>query len=343
MQNDLERLYFEIKEQIQKVDFSKLWKGFTPLKFALYNEKECFFDGAYVPKTDAFLGNTAISYNGEMIAIWNVMEEADVVLMASKMIHEMFHGFQQLNQESRFPNEIEALYVYKYDDANLSLKLEENRIIASLLDHFDQNEYQRFLQMKQYRNRNFNYEFHYESCIEQIEGTAEFVELCALKQLSYEKYQAKVALLKERITTPKNLIPTRINCYDVGALLLLLLNENGISYAEGFEEKCFGERLLEGVLLYATPIENTMGQVIEGYYAKARTIIEETIAKNDVVASGDYDLYGVNVYDAVYCDGYIISTYFVMYGEGEKTKVEYGDFLIRTEAVGKMTELYRIS
>ena len=294
-------------------------------------------------KTDAFLGNTAISYNGEMIAIWNVMEEADVVIMTSKMIHEMFHGFQQLNQEGRFPKEIEALHVYKYDDGNLSLKLEENRIITRLLDNFNQEEYQRFLQLRQYRNRNFNYELHYESCIEQIEGTAEFVELCALKQLSPEKYQAKIALLKQRITTPENLIPIRINCYDVGALLLLLLNENGIPYIEGFEEMCFPERLIEGALIYASPIENTMGPVIEEYYTKARNIIAETIAKNDLVISGSYDIYGVNVYDAVYCDGYIISTYFVMYGEGEETKVEYGDFLIRTEEQGKMTKLYRIN
>ena len=41
----LERLYYEVKSYIDKVDFSKLWRGFEPLKFALYTDSECFFDG----------------------------------------------------------------------------------------------------------------------------------------------------------------------------------------------------------------------------------------------------------------------------------------------------------
>ena len=42
---DLKRLYYEVKNYIDMVDFSKLWRGFEPLKFALYTENECFFDG----------------------------------------------------------------------------------------------------------------------------------------------------------------------------------------------------------------------------------------------------------------------------------------------------------
>ena len=93
---DLEKLYYEIKRYIEIVDFSKLWRGFEPLKFALYSEKECFFDGAYIEKTDAFLANTSILYNGEWIAIWNVQEEMNPIVLTSKMIHEMFHGFQKI-------------------------------------------------------------------------------------------------------------------------------------------------------------------------------------------------------------------------------------------------------
>ena len=66
---DLKKLYYQVKSYIDIVDFSKLWRGFEPLKFALYSDNECFFDGAYIEKTDAFLANTSILYNGEWIAI----------------------------------------------------------------------------------------------------------------------------------------------------------------------------------------------------------------------------------------------------------------------------------
>ena len=50
MATDLKLLYIEIKKLIDTVDFSKLWCGFRPLKFALYNATECYFNGEYIPK-----------------------------------------------------------------------------------------------------------------------------------------------------------------------------------------------------------------------------------------------------------------------------------------------------
>ena len=37
---DLEDLYKKIADAITQIDFSKLWEGFKPLKFALYNDEE---------------------------------------------------------------------------------------------------------------------------------------------------------------------------------------------------------------------------------------------------------------------------------------------------------------
>ena len=112
---DLKKLYYEVKSYIDIVDFSKLWRGFESLKFALYSDNECFFDGAYIEKTDVFLANTSIVYNGEWIAIWNVQEEMNPIVLTSKIIHEMFHGFQMMHNDSRFSDELDALYNYKYD------------------------------------------------------------------------------------------------------------------------------------------------------------------------------------------------------------------------------------
>lgn len=342
MSINLECLYYEIKKHIDKVDFSKLWRGFEPLKFALYTENECFFDGKYIPKTDEFLGNTSICYNNEVIAIWNVMEQTDSIVLASKMIHEMFHGFQLINNESRFPNELDALYEYKYTDQNLSLKFEENVIISELLDNFEFDKFQKLLKIRKFRASNYSYEYHYETCVEQIEGAAQFVELCALKQLSYDTYLDKLNKLKSRITINGNLLPVRIISYDVGALLLLILNENGIEYQSGFVNTPFSEYLIANMSECELNVELSMGATINSYYENADLIISKAIESNDVVNEGLFDLLGVNVYNAIYRNGFIISRYFVMYGDKNCPKVEYGDFVIETPEYMKVSKIYRI-
>ena len=92
----LEALYHQVKQAISLLDFHRIWPGFAPLKFALYDQETCFFDGRYIPKTDEFCANTSISYQGEQIAIWMVAGEPDASVLASKLVHEMFHGFQTL-------------------------------------------------------------------------------------------------------------------------------------------------------------------------------------------------------------------------------------------------------
>ena len=47
----LDELYYSVLNLMNGINFDSLWKGFKPLKFALYNEKECFFDGKYILKT----------------------------------------------------------------------------------------------------------------------------------------------------------------------------------------------------------------------------------------------------------------------------------------------------
>ena len=339
---NLETLYRQIKGYIDSVEFSRLWEGFAPLKFALYTDTECYFHGRYIPKTDAFLGNTAISFEEEMIAIWLVSGDPDPVVLASKLIHEMFHGFQRLQGESRFPDEMEALFRYKHDEGNLSAKLEENRLIAGLTEQFDPPAFQRLLEMRKYRSDRFPYEFHYEACTEQIEGTAQFVELKALEQLSPALFVKETERLKSRIVTESNLLPVRIICYDVGALLLLLLEKNGVAYDKSFGCTPFAEGLLAGAEEYRGEIPLTMKEAMEGYFRKAEDTIREGLLKNDLAAEGEFDLLGVNVYNAVYHRGYVISTFFVMFAEGGEQRVEYGDFLIETNEKKKMTRLFRL-
>ena len=338
---DLKELYYIIKKNIDRIDFDSLWEGFKKLKFALYNDKECFFDGEYIEKTNEFIANTAINYHGEVIAIWNVMEDVDLITLTSKIVHEMFHGYQMINNESRFPDELDALYNYQYDDNNLSTKLAENKMLVILLDNFTARDYNRFLGLRSSRLKNNHYEYVYESKIEQIEGSANYVELMALKKLSYYAYLRKLSELKERITSKNNFFPIRVLCYDIGALLILLLNQNNIPFDLGFSEDSFSLTLVKNYKNIVNLDFLLFSKEIEDYYNHASDIINKAIEKNDVVIDEECDILGVNVYNAIYYKNYIISIYFVMVGNMDSPRIEYGNFVIETLNYKKASKIYR--
>lgn len=338
---NLEELYKIVKSYLDKVDFSLLWKGFKPLKFALYNNENVFFDGKYVEKTSEFIANTAIEYKGEIIGIWNVMEDIDPIVLASKMIHEMFHGFQRMNNETRFPDELDALYNYQYSDENLSIKLEENKLLVKLLDNYNVDDFNKLLGLRKYRADKFKYEYKYESLIEQIEGSANNVELNALKQLSNDLYLEKLNSLKNCIIDKSNFLPIRLICYDIGAVLLDVLKRNNLTFDEGFSKDSFSVDLINGINPAKVDVTLSFEENIKKYFERAEEIINNAINKNDVVVVGRYNILGVNVYNAIFYKGYIISIYFLMYGEQNAPNIEYGNFIIETKGSKILTKVYR--
>ena len=339
---DLKKLYYEVKSYIDMVDFSKLWRDFEPLKFALYTENECFFDGTYIEKTDDFIGNTSILYNGEWIAIWLVQGEMNPVVQTSKIIHEMFHGFQSMHNDGRFADELDALYNYKYEEDNLNLKLKENQLLYSLLTQFDKEMFEEFLQIRKYRFDTFRYAYHYESSIEQIEGNANFVELQCLKQLSAELFEKKLSAMRERIINPSNLLPIRVICYDTGALLLYVMAENNIAIEDGFSSVTFAEAIISDARGKKHVPEYSMKHLLDSYNANAKEIICKAIEKNVLVTDIPCNLLGVNVYNAVFYENHIISRYCVMFGSDNNPQIEYGDFVIETNDYKKITKIYRV-
>lgn len=341
---NLEDVYIDIKNIIDDVDFSLLWDGFVPLKFAIYNADECFFDGMYIDKTDAFIANTAILHNNEYIAIWNIMGVPDLEILASKIIHEMFHGFQMENNESRFPDELESLVEYSYTNINLSMKLEENKLIEKLLMRFDEAVYERFKAHRKYRLLNFKYEYEYESAIEQIEGSATYVELNALKQISKTKYQLKMKEILGEIRTPINYVPIRIVSYSIGALLFELIKKYNLFDFECFSDEALPVSLLGDALAYKgeLPFSPVVQEIIRDYNSETESIIKRALLTNKPVLDGEYDLLGVNVYDARYYNNYIVSRYFIMYmNEGNQSEL-YGDFVLEMNADGKISRAYEI-
>lgn len=341
---NLEEIYYGIKKIIDTVDFSLLWDGFIPLRFAVYNKEECFFDGSYIPKTDVFIANTAIMYNDEYIAIWNIIDEIDLEVLASKLIHEMFHAYQMKNNESRFINEIEALVKYNYSAVNLSIKMEENTLLCNLIRNFNRDDFSRFLSLRKYRLLNFEYEYRYESSIEQIEGSATYVELNALKQISDEKYNLKVEGMLNEICNTKNYFPIRIVSYSVGALVFELLKKNNIFCFESFSKEPVAISFLKDELEYngQLPYFSEIESIINDYNNVTDKIIQQTLLSNNCVLVGEYELLGVNVYNARYYNNYIVSTYFVMFMNNGCESVLYGDFVIKINSENKINKVYKI-
>lgn len=343
---DLESLYLRVHEAVSALDLNGIWPGFEPLKFALYDNERCFFDGRFVEKTDEFCANTSIVYRGEQIAIWMVQEELEIPVLASKLVHEMFHGFQARNCWNCNANELEALYKYAYTEENLSLKLRENALLLALLERFDEAAYRELLCIRKRRSIKFPYEFGYECAAEEIEGSANYVEWQALKQLDADRAAALEAHMRSVMTRSEHLFPIRICCYYTGALMINALRRSGE------DPFCAAERPMLPPLLDAVPpydgdistndgIFDEVSAALAAFNAETDAIIDAALEKNDVVLTGPFELAGVNVYNARCRRGFITSTYFLMYMDGNETKLLYGNFVIKMRDEKTIAAAYR--
>lgn len=344
---ELDAMFYQVKEAVSSLDLGSIWPGFEPLKFALYDDDRCFFDGQWVEKTDAFCANTSIVYRGEQIAIWKVQEELKPAVLASKLVHEMFHGYQSITGlMSGAPNELEALFRYEYNAENLSIKLRENELLLDLLDRSDEAKLAELLSCRKLRSERFPYEFTYESKTEEIEGAANFVEWQVLKQLDAREAEALTAHMREVMTRPDFLFPIRISCYYTGALMIFALLAAGIC--------SFGTSVRAAVLSAAERLAPSLGELpkdaelirnvrdaVSAFHAETDLIVKSALEKNQVVLNGPAELKGVNIYNARRRGGFITSTYFLMYNDGTEDKLLPGNFVIEMQDEKTVSRVYR--
>ena len=124
------KLYNDIVDRLEKIDFNKLFPGFTRYEFALYSNETVYLKDNTIPWDNRFIGNTSIMYENNYIAIWNMDYSIDDIdIFTSKIIHEMFHAYQLEHNETRWPNEFEALD-YQYEQANINMKANESLLLT---------------------------------------------------------------------------------------------------------------------------------------------------------------------------------------------------------------------
>ena len=341
---NLEKLYFQIEEKIKTLDFAKIWPGFKVLKYALFDQDKCFFDGKYIAKTAEFCANTSINYHGEQIATWMIDEDIDINILTSKMVHEMFHGFQTINNWACWPNEVEALFKYRYHEENLALKLKENQLLVKLVRHFNVDDFEEMLALKHTRMEKYPYEFSYESKTEEIEGAANFVEWQVLNALDKNMAEKLSLKMQTEITNPAAFFTIRLINYYTGALLFKVLSD---AKEDFFNEKerpvIFGliehqkgaNPLLDDALL--SKVKKSLDQ----YNAETKAIIDDALAKNALVKEGLFKLMGLNIYDARFYNNYLTTTYFLAYLEDDTPQTIFGDYIIHMFDEKTIDKIYR--
>lgn len=231
-------LYNEIDDILNRLDFSQLYPHFKKYRFALYDPNEICLDGKIIPYDKRFLANTALLYEGEYLAIWNIgpnPEDAmDTELLAYSIVHEMFHCFQHENCESRFPDDLKLLG-YPADLDNFRQKYFEDRCLARAFSHSDRESLIRFCEIRNARLASHGNVLQEELNAETAEGMAEFVGLKALRILNEDKYdEITLGYLDKLENSLSLLFDVRKISYYTGAILGLTLEKLGFPVLNDF-------------------------------------------------------------------------------------------------------------
>ncbi len=223
------KLHGEVSSRLQKLDFSSLFKGFKKYKFAIYDDEVVCFGNNIISYEECFIGNTAIEYNDEYVAIWNVgFGYDDLDVFTSKIVHEMFHCYQMEQKDSRYANDLKLL-MYPNDLHNFQQKYNENIVLVNAIKTKDQKDkielFRKFQYIRNQRSKIYKKEILNEFLAETFEGMAQFVELASLECLNKTRYLEQVESFMNDLWDINLLFSIRRVSYSVGSLYLLLLKQ----------------------------------------------------------------------------------------------------------------------
>ena len=344
MNLELKRAYEEIEKRLRKIAFEKLWPYFYRFDFALYNQEEVYFNGSFFPKTDQFIGNTTINYQGHQIAIWFITSyNCDYDILTSKIIHEMFHAFQTVCGELRFPNEIVGLN-YPLDRMNYTIKYQENLIITKLVKNFQILEFDKLFNLKRLRKERIGHFFDYEEKIQIIEGMPTFVEMLALKTLSEEKYSSSLEKRLNYIQMIDEVFDVRKISYDLGALILMILTENNIFFSKDLKTKAtIYDEVIKKIELKEVDVDENLeiNLKTDVWLENKKNLIYNVLTKASFSCDFEGLLIYFDPYNAKKYQNYIYHPYFIgLQDESGKIDVLYGTFVTQMKDDNLRIEKY---
>ncbi len=350
---DLASVYGRIEERLEKIDFPALFRDFCRFPFAVYDETRAYMEGAYFDRPAEFMANTSVKYNGRDTAIWLLTEEpGDYDTLTSKIVHEMLHAFQNASGETRWADERGALVKYRNDPANVSARLEEAACMKACLTGDSPEAFRRLLSLRKARQERFAFEYDYEARIEQIEGTANYVELSVLAQLNPGLAEKRWEGLLEKLADPARYFPARAVTYMTGAAMIACLRRYTDMDTDGFTDTPFAEAALADAVPCPLPEADPGAEACLAEWRKGlRETAERTMAKGKPVLEGEYRMIAWNVYDGCWDGQYAVLTAFVGYIDGTQLpetdqelfammKVIQGNFVAEVDENLRITRLW---
>ncbi len=322
--NDMDKLYHELDFILEKVDFESIWKGFSKFEFALYDDKQVYFKTNRIPWDNRFLGNTCIDYEGGIIAIWNVTNpaEEDTELLASDLVHEMFHAFQKSKGESRFSND---LIMLDYPDKieNYQVKHLENLFLSRAYLAEDMEEKKtllaRFIAARKYRSHFIGAMITQEHYTETIEGMAEYAGSVALKQISAEKYHdrmGKYISTLEQIN--ENFFHHRRMLYFSGTIFCILLGETGIDLYHQIGETetslfdLFSGSIREEEFSPDDHDHDILSSLVDQHIKEKKAKFDDFLQLHKEVITEDFVICGYDPVNMLKMDNRILCSHFIM-------------------------------
>jgi len=343
---ELKEVYQQVNSKLEDVNFSLIWKDFQKYPFALYNKNEVCIDGNLIPWDDRFLGNTSIEYQGKNIAIWNIEKSYDLDILCANLVHEMFHCYQKDKRDNRFPNDF-IMLDYPDDIVNYSLKYEENKLLVNMLNTNDETiKNQLLTQFASIRNKrkqiigDFIYQ---EFRTETFEGSAEFVALKTMQQISPIKFQEQVQKYCDILLKPSELyFDIRRISYFVGALFLLALDNNLFDYDLFTEETHFDLLTKNCSIFDIKPKINSEIQVLLDKYLKNKECrIREFLNNENEVIENEYLIVGYDPMNMIKFHNQILCLHFVFLKDEKtnETKFYQGPILLNMKSGQKVSSI----
>lgn len=225
------------------------WEGFKSVAFAFYNKDKVYlynhpkFNTAglspyLLPWSEDFVGDTLILFEEHPTAIVDLDLHEEIEDIYAICVHELFHGYQYLRGDERFPDEL-LIITYPLSPENIELRNQERHhlylsVMAATMEERN-HAMNRFIALREAREDLLGDYVRNEYWIETLEGPAWYVELNAYAEKStlpndeiLEKYSS---YLIDDIESSAHI---RRSCYGSGLFICLLLNELHSDWKEQF-------------------------------------------------------------------------------------------------------------
>lgn len=237
-----------IARDIAITDLDVFWPGFKKAAFAVYDENNVYlfnhpaFNDSQGYQTlkwnEQFTGETLILYEEYPTAIVNLELHKDYESLFSILIHELFHGYQYLIGEKRFPNEMLG-FMYPLSKENIEIRNQERENLFHALmtkNSADQAEYlNRFIALREKRASEIEEYLEFENLIETVEGPAWYVELKAYSHKSSQPYESVLKKYGQSLIDKlESSLNIRRSCYSSGLFMCLLLDQLSPRWQETF-------------------------------------------------------------------------------------------------------------